>query len=151
MNKKILLYGITPAIIIGFGAAGIGLASAHGLELGFGERNLTADQIAERQTEMFQKEADILGISVEEVKSAWAEGKNMRQIAEKKGLTEQLAEKMKSEREAQMKNRLQTLIDKGVITQAQADQRIKTINENASNPQNGQNKMGKFEKGYGGF
>jgi hypothetical protein len=151
MNKKILLYGIIPAAMVGFGAAGISLVSAHGFGLGFGENNLTADQIAERQTEMFQKEADILGVSVEEVKSAWAEGKNMRQLAEEKGLTEQIQEKIKTEREAQMKNRLQTLVDKGVITQAQADQRIKIINENAGNLRDKRSKMGKFENVSGGF
>lgn len=125
--KKILAYSIIPAII-GIGALGVSFASAHG-GFGFGGFSGEIDpaQIAERQQGMFQHEADLLGISVDEIKNAWAEGKNARQLAEEKGLTEQLWEKMKAEREVQIKSRFQALIDGGIITQEQADSRFQAM------------------------
>ena len=140
--KKTLIYAFVPALI-GMGALGINLASAHG-GFGFGPVGEEIDpaQIAERQQEMFQREADLLGISVDEIKNAWAEGKNMRQLAEEKGLTAQLEEKMKAEKETRIKSHLQALVDKGIITQAQADARFQAMENFKSGNERGINGFG---------
>jgi len=75
---------------------------------------------------MFQNMADTLGISVDEVKAGWAQGKNIAQIAQDQGISqEQLQQKMKEARQQQLKTQMQSLVDKGIITQSQADQRLK--------------------------
>lgn len=141
MKNKLLLYAIFP--VIGLGLLGFNAASAHGLFGGFGSvANMTPEQIVNRQQTMFQNEADMLGISVEDVKNGWAEGKNLLQIAADHGITkEQLQQKMKDAQTAQLKAQLQTLVDKGVITQAQADKRMQFIARELAN--------GNFHKGFG--
>lgn len=127
MKKKLLLYAALP--VLGLGFLGLNMSSAHGLFSGFG-LNLTPDQIATRQQDMFQKEADLLGISVDDVKNGWADGKTLLQIAQDHGITkEQLQQKMKDAQLQQMETQLQTLVDKGVITQAQADKRMQVIEQ----------------------
>lgn len=96
--------------------------------------NLTPDQIATNQQERFQNEANLLGVSVDEIKNAWAQGKNLQQLATEKGITEtQLQQKLSEQRQQQMKSNLQTLVDKGVITQAQADLRLQYMQNNTQN------------------
>lgn len=69
-----------------------------------------------------------MGIPVDEVKAAWAQGKNLFDVAATHGITkEQLAQKMKDQRIAEIKTQLQTLVTQGVITQTQADQRLTLI------------------------
>jgi hypothetical protein len=82
---------------------------------------------------MFTQQANLLGISVDEVKSAWASGKSLNDLAKEKGITQdQLRQKMQDLRQQQMKNYLQTSVDKGVITQAQADSRLSFVQSNQS-------------------
>ncbi len=110
--------------LVAFGAVS---ASAMGFGGGM-MSNLTSDEIATRQTTMFQQQAALLGATLDEVKQAWADGKDMKTLASEKGITEtQLQEKMKTLRGAQMKTQLSALVSKGVITQAQADKRIATM------------------------
>jgi hypothetical protein len=147
MNKKYLAYALVPMLglgIIGAGAASI--ASAHGTGggmMGFGGfggfgQQATPAQIAERQTSQFQAEAELLGISVDEVKAAWAAGKNLKTLASKKGITAaQLKEKMQAKRQEMMKSHLDALVSQGVITQAQADQRLQVEQTRASQPHTG--------------
>ena len=138
MKKKYLVYALAP-MTLGLGLLSMQMASAHGLFGGF--NNLTPEQIATRQQDMFQQEANILGLSVDEVKTAWAEGKTMQELATAKGITsEQLQTKMQAARQAEMKTHLQALVDQGVITQAQADSRLKFMQERIPN---GQGKMGR--------
>jgi hypothetical protein len=110
--------------LVAFGAVS---ASA----MGFGHmmsNNLTPDEIATRQSTMFQEEATLIGATTDEVKQAWADGKDFKTLASEKGITEaQLQEKMKTKRDADMKAELATLVSKGVITQAQADKRLATV------------------------
>jgi hypothetical protein len=113
---------LTIASMLGVSALGIMSASAMGM--GGAMHNLTPDEIATRQTTMFQTQAAMLGTTVDEVKSAWASGKDLLTLAKEKGITQaDLQKKMKAARDAQMKAELQTLVTKGVITQAQADAR----------------------------
>jgi len=138
MKKKILLSLLAVLGIIG--VLGAGIVSAHG---GFGwVGNFDPEKFAERQQTMFQEQADLLGISIDKIKNYWAEGKNFEEIAEAEGITtEQLQEKMKQAREENMKTQLQTLVNKGIITQEQADARLKVMEERTAN--------GKFGRGHG--
>lgn len=104
-----------------------GIASAHG---GFGwwGAPATPEQIAQQQQSMFQQKTDVLGLSVEEVKNAWAQGKTLQQLASEKGMTDQqLQDKLKQLHEQNMKDQLQGLVNQGVITQQQADDRLKFL------------------------
>jgi competence protein ComGC len=100
---------------IGVVLGGMSIASAHGFpNRPFGQKG--------DPTVMFQNDADLLGISVEEVKNAWAEGKDLKTLAKEKGITEEtLRSKMKASEEARMKEHLAGLVSSGKITQAQAD------------------------------
>lgn len=116
--------------------AGVALAAAsgsavfaHGRGFGLGS-SATPEEIAQQQTERFQEQASLLDISVDDVKNAWAEGQTLEELANAKGITdEQLQEKMQVARQIEMAARLKTLVEKGVITQAQADQRAKVMEE----------------------
>lgn len=124
MKRKLGMYAFLPAI--GLSLIGTGVASAHGMFGGpFGG---TPEEIATRQTVMFEQEAKLLGITVAEIKQAWAEGKNPQQIAQEKGIKqEDIAARLKEAAIQKTKDQLKTLVEKGVITQAQADQRLKTL------------------------
>jgi hypothetical protein len=133
MRNKLLTYSILPVMALML--IGAGTVSAHGL---WGMNNLTPDEIATRQQTMFTQEANLLGISVDEVKTAWAQGKTLKELATEKGITnDQLKQKMMDMRKAELKNQLKTLVEKGVITQAQADQRTSFIEKQITTTQNG--------------
>lgn len=103
-----------------------GTVSAHGW-FGFGP-SATPDEIAQRQSIMFQEQATLLGLSVDDVKNAWAKGQTLHELATEKGITQaQLQEKMKAASKTRMQAELKALVDKGVITQAQADQRLSVM------------------------
>ena len=128
--KKYLKYSLLPALALG--VIGVGTASAHGLFWGGAQAD--PQSFAQAQTQRFQNEADLLGISLDELKNAWAEGKSIKDIAEEKGITqEQLQEKMKTAAQAHMKANLQALVDQGVITQAQADLRLQNMESRMQN------------------
>jgi hypothetical protein len=95
---------------------------------------MTPEQIVNRQQTMFQNEANMLGISIDDVKNGWAEGKSLLQIATDHGITkEQLQQKMKDAQTAQFKSQLDTLVSSGIITQAQADKRMAFISAQVAN------------------
>ncbi len=131
MKKKYIAYAVVPLLAVAaFGLSDV--ASAHGWMGGM--KNATPDEIAARHEEMFKEKAQILGMNVSEVKNKWAEGKTMQEIAEEKGITQDdLRAKMRELRLTEMKSALQSLVSKGVITQAQADQRLKFIQEKNQN------------------
>lgn len=143
MKKKYFLWTILGALAITM--LGVNIASAHGW---FGPMwNESLDDIASRHQAMFQNQAQILGIGLDEIKNGWAQGKTLWEIAKDKGITqEQLQQKMKDAQMAKMKEQLKTLVDKGIITQTQADQRIQFMENKVSNA-----KMGKgfgFHRGF---
>ncbi|OGL89003.1 hypothetical protein A3I42_04720 [Candidatus Uhrbacteria bacterium RIFCSPLOWO2_02_FULL_49_11] len=144
MKKKNIMYALVPVIALGM-ILGVQAVSAHGW---FGMMgNATPAEIATRQQSMFQQQADLLEVSVDDVKDAWAQGKTMRELAQEKGITDaQLQEKMKAQRETQMKAHLQALLNQGVITQAQADQRTAWMSQQAAN-----GIKGFGMRGHGGF
>lgn len=128
-NKKYLL-AIPAFALAGFlsvssvSAAGGGMFG--GMHGGFA-RGMGGQGIGDpdRWTHNITQEASVLGISVDEMKTYWSQGKNLRDIAAEKGITdEQLKIKMQAAVEAKIKSQLQALVDKGHITQAQADARL---------------------------
>jgi len=125
MKKKFIGYAILPVMALTLLSAGV--VSAHGW---FGFGNATPEEIADRQESIFEKKADILGLSVDQVKNFWAQGKTFQEIVSESGITEeQLQERMKESKMVRIQEKIQTLVDQGVIDQAQADQRLKVITE----------------------
>jgi len=95
--------------------------------------------VANHWESMIAEQASILGLSADEMKSKWAEGKTLKEIAAEKGISEaDLQAKMKAAREAEMKEQLQNLVSQGKLTQAQADARLKFMQ---SRELNGKGKM----------
>jgi len=75
-----------------------------------------------------QQEANLLGISLDEMKTDWAAGKTILDIAKEKGISQaDLRTRQKNAQLDQMKQWLQALVSQGKITQAQADARLKAI------------------------
>ena len=135
MNKLVSYFLVSLGIL---SLAGVGIASAYGW---FGD--LSPEDLAAKFQTMFEKKADILGISVDEFKAGWAEGKTFKDIAEEQGITqEQLQERMRERKEEYMIEHLNILVEKGVITQEQADQKLNFMQEKFEN-------MG-FGEGFGG-
>lgn len=115
------------------------IASAHGL---FGGDNSTQEERVSHQQEMFEHHADLLGISIDEVKAAWSEGKRLPEIAEEQGISkEDLQEKMHALHLEEAEERLSELVSQGVITQEQADSRLSFMKERSESPD--------FERGPG--
>lgn len=140
-NKK---YLIIPAVaLLVFVAANSASAfGGRGEMIGIGKDK---ESWTKNFEERIAEQASILGISVAEIKSAWAEGKNIHDIAKEKGISdEDLRSKMQSKRQEEMKNYLKTLVDNGSITQAQADARLKFMGTKQANQ-----KMGEGRKGVG--
>lgn len=136
MRKKLIAYSALP--VLGLGLLGVSsIASAHGFGGGMGIglfSNATPEQLATRQQDMFAREAQLLGISVDDVKVAWADGKTLQQLAQDHGITQdQLATRMKDAALAQLTTNLQDLVSQGIITQAQADKRLAFMQTQTAN------------------
>lgn len=100
---------------------GASAVSAHG---GWGG-NISQEEVVKHQQTMFESQANLLGVNVSEVKDAWAQGKGLKELATEKGISEaDLKTKLQAERKKQHEQHLKALVDAGVITQAQADQRL---------------------------
>lgn len=142
MKHKILISTFLPAAL----SLGIGVNVASACWFG-GFDNATPEEVADRQTTIFQREADILGITIEELKNYWTEGKTLQQIAQEKGITQdQLRTKMRDLQLQRIKDQLKILVDKGVITQGQADKRLQFIQNQQQNNNGHMNK--RFFRGF---
>ncbi len=143
MNKSISKYAAATAMLLAFAIPAAGAFAAQGDFSGHGRGMgkmggmmpfLTADQIVTAHQTMFAQQASLLGIGVDEVKSAWAAGRTITQLAKEKGITPaQLKEKMKAAQLAKMKEQLKTLVDRGIITQSQADARLQFMQNQKEN------------------
>jgi len=72
----------------------------------------------------------------------------LREIASEIGISnEQLQTNMKNAAQEQMKSHMQALVDKGVITQAQADSRLKFMETRIESGKKGG--MGRMMGGFG--
>jgi len=141
--RKLLVYSL---LVIGlFGLLGVGVASAQGW---FGRfSDASPEEIAQKREMMFQQKAELLGISVDEVKSAWAEGKNFKAIVEEQGISqEQLQEQMREIKREHLQERFQAMVDSGAINQEQANQRLQFMEERMASGEMGRG----FHKWFGG-
>ncbi len=147
MQKKRVLAAVIAGVTLA--AASGSAVFAHGWGFGLGS-NATPEEIAQQQTERFQEQASLLGATVDEVKDAWAKGQTLEELANAKGMTdEQLQEKMQAARKAEMQERLQTLVEKGVVTQAQADQHQQVMEERMADGEVRGMGMGRGARGMG--
>lgn len=138
MKRKYIAYALLPAMALAL--VGAGTASAHGLFGGFGMggANATPAQLAEAHSKMFQIQSQMLGINIDEVKQAWSEGKTFAELAQEKGISEEtIKAKAKELRKTQLQEHLKSLVEQGVITQAQADSRLKFMEEKMNNLESG--------------
>lgn len=125
--KQKLLYAFVP--VMAFAVLGIGSASANGMFRHFVMwHNTDPQEVAAQHQEMFSHQAELLGIDVELVKDAWAEGKDLKTLAEENGISaDELRTKMEAKRKEMLTGQLQTLVEQNVITQDQADKRATTL------------------------
>jgi predicted ATPase len=139
-TKYILPLLAVPALALTL--LGAGVASANGAW-----NNINPEDLAKRQQTMFEHQSTVLGIPINEVKDAWAQGKNIQDLAKEKGISEtDLKAKMDAQRKQQHQDRLKSLVSSGVITQAQADQRLQFEEKN---PNKGRHMMGGAGRGMG--
>jgi hypothetical protein len=132
MKKKHYIL-LSAFAILGLAAFGTSTALAQGW---FAGDNATPEETATRQQAMFDKEASVLGVTVDEVKSAWAKGQTFEELATEKGISEtDLQNRLTEERKLRMSEHLKTLVAQGVITQDQSDQRSKVMEERIANGQ----------------
>jgi hypothetical protein len=74
---------------------------------------------------MYQAEARLLGVSVDEIKIAWAEGKTLPEPAAAKGVnTDELQQRMLEARKAATQELLPAFASQEVASQGLADQRF---------------------------
>lgn len=133
--KKRTKYVIVPAVaLLALLAAG-GIAQARGFGGGYMMMgNADPATIAQRFDQKISQDAGLLGISVDEMKADWAQGKTIADIAKEKGISQaDLKTKMRNAQIENMKQYLQTLVTQGKITQAQADSRLKFMTDKANN------------------
>lgn len=122
-KKYALVGGLPLAALL---AAGPAVASAHGW-MAYGA---SPDEVAQRQVQVFQEQANLLGLSVDQVKNAWAQGKTLRELASENGISDvQLKQKFTELHRQRMAEHLKVLVEKGVITQQQADQRLQAVGQ----------------------
>ncbi len=132
MSKKLKKKTTALAVlgVLGLLLAGPTSAAAFGFGPGKGVSRGTPEAVAKRQTEIFAKQAVLTGATLDEVRKAWTDGISFKDFALSKGLSEdQLKEKLQAEKQARLKARLQTLVDKNAITQAQADKRYEKMKD----------------------
>jgi hypothetical protein len=141
--KKFLICALLAIGILGL--VGAGTVSARGWFGGCAD--LDPETMIEKQNQMFEKKAEFFGISVDQIKEYWIQGKNMNEILEELGINkEEFWEQMKQSKQERMQEHLQIMVENGAITQEQADQRLEAMNNHFENGE-----MGKgFHKGFGG-
>lgn len=147
MKNKIFVYGLLP--VLALSVLGPKAASA----MGFGWFDtVDTEEVASRFQNMFQNQAQLLGISLDELKTKWAEGKSLREIMDEKDISqEQVETRLKEMRFNQVKSQLQILVSKGVITQAQADSRLKAMEDHLDKASLKKERMGRMGLDFGGF
>src|SRR3989338_6592022 len=120
--KRLLVLSLLVVGVLG----SAGFAQAHGM-FGVGA-NITHEELATRQQAMFADQAALLGLSVDQIKAGWAQGQNLAEIAKANNISQaDLEKRMQAKQQEKMASQLKSLVEKGVITQAQADARAKFI------------------------
>jgi len=135
--------------VISAGIAGAGIASAHGM-FGPGPSALTPEEQAQHQQTMFEHKAELLGVSSDTVKQAWAEGKTLSDIAEEQGISEEeLRSRLQDAHKQRRTEHMNTMIEQGVITQEQADQHLEVMAERMSEGGGPRDFKNRSHKGFG--
>ncbi len=140
-NKK---YLIIPVVVF-LALLAVSSASAYGGDRsGMMQSGGDSTTWAKNFEDKMGEQAKVLGMSVTDLKAKWAEGKNIHDIAKEKGISDtDLRAKMQAQKTEQMKQYLKSLVDSGSITQAQADVRLKFIQEKQANKKAGKGFEGK--------
>jgi hypothetical protein len=147
MSKKILISTILLVLILGFVITGPVEAKGFGWG-GLGRIGLNLDNWVKRIETMFENWAKILGMSVEKVKNYWAEGKTPKEMMEAENISqEDVQKRMEEMRLEELKNQLQKLVEKGIITQEQANQRLEWMKKQSEN----RSKKEFFKRGWKRF
>ena len=151
MRKKYLLIPAFAVVALLGGSVVFAKGGFGGLGFG-GMGKMDPATMGQRFDDHMSEQANVLGISASEMKGYWAQGRNISEIAREKGITqEQLMEKMKAARDAQMKEMLQTLVSQGKITQTQADVRLKFMQDKMKKMGGKKGRMGMMGGMHGGM
>lgn len=122
MKGKTLAYTLPVLAAVLLGA---GTVSAHG----WMRNDVSPEDIAKKHQAMFEQQAELLGLNVQDLKDAWANGKSFKDIAKEKGMSEEdLHAKMKESMKTRMQEELNALVEKGVISKEQAAKRLEIMN-----------------------
>ena len=101
---------------------------------GWGLGKINLEDWTEKIKKMFEEWADLLQINVDKVKNYWAEGKGLKEMMEAENISKEVLQKrMKEKRLEEVKNQLQKLVEKGIITQEQADKRFEVMKKRLEN------------------
>jgi len=136
MKKNIfLVLGIGFLVFSALGF--LNLAEARGFGggmFGMGIMNQNNVDFSALMQQKFDSWSKILGISVDKVKNYWVQGKNLNDMikAENLNLTD-IQNRMKQIRLDNARQNLQKLVDSGIITQDQMNQRLEFMQNNSSN------------------
>jgi len=127
MLKKFLISTILPILVFGILMANPVEVKGFGLRGGsFGNTNV--DDWVQRMQKMFENWANLLQISIDKVKNYWVEGKTPKEIMEAENISpEDVQKRIKEKRLEELKNQLQKLVEKGIITQEQANKRFEIM------------------------
>ncbi len=125
--NKLFAYALLSATAITL--IGSGIVYAQGPQSWFWAQEIAEDSIVKHQ-EILEHKAQIMGISTEEMQENWQENKRFGKFAEDYGLDrEEIMEKMAEARRNNLQERLKALIESGVISQEQADQRMEAMQD----------------------
>ena len=125
MSKKILLSVLILGFLITAGTSSV-------LARGWfdGKREIDPERMIDKKEKMFQNKANLLGISIEQMKEYWSEGKNIGEIATEMDINEEeLRVKIQESHKERMTEHLNFLVENGKITQEQADAKFTYIQE----------------------
>lgn len=125
INKKYM--GLSFVALIAVVLIGIGSASAQGIG---GKGVFGRSHTPEEQGQVFAEKAEVLGITVDQFKEYWVDGKNIKDILSDMGIDEdEWRESMQEYRKTKMEEHLQELVATGIINQEQADKRVESMEE----------------------
>lgn len=153
-KKKNLICAILPVLAFGILMANPIEAKGFGF-WGGGFGNINLDEWTQRMEKMFENWANLLQISIDKVKNYWAEGKTPKEMMEAENINkEDVQKRMKEKRLEELKNQLQKLVEKGIITQEQADKRLEVMKNWLENQKGKKMLRGRwkgFERDWFGF
>ncbi|RJO59691.1 hypothetical protein C4546_01240 [Candidatus Parcubacteria bacterium] len=111
--KKIFIYSLPVlAAVVFLGANSVSAKGPQNTQRGIGYQA------------MLETKAKTLGLTSEQLQQELVSGKTLLEIAQSKGIN---LDKIKSQVQTQQKIRLDAMVKAGIITQSQADERLRSI------------------------